>query len=1213
MASVLKKIIIGALAASIAAAPLPSAALNIVDEEIYEQTFEECNIGESLEKAGMKRMDAATGTHDVAADSLNSANKCGRYIKRTSGEMFLVQNLPKMLEGTVTISLDFFTESEAYQSIAVWGMLETGGSKTLTGVSISGFQARAEGNTAPLYRDAWNNIVITVDTENDIYSAWVNGAQLADSAKLPLAARNVSFFRMNMQANDAAMYFDNIRVSRTWKPLNYDNSPEKSGENGDEPIIPENGEYRVSDFGAIPDDDADDSDAVNKAVAAAMKAGGGKVIFDKGRYIFKKTVSDSRYVIAANGSKNLSLIGNDTEMYVCDPFSGVFDIRSSNGASISGFTVKYETAPWVQGTIEETDEENGTFLLRTMEGYSIFDDSRFSDPSKPWGVAMQNDNPYMMRRDVVDHFKFKKVEKKADSLYEIALEQPELVKRGTLAKNDKIIYTNRSLGVGPSIAAHGAGSVTVKNVTVHESADCIFVGAYLRGQTTIENVNAVIDSDRWIASNADGFHIQGARGPVYIKNCSLSGLLDDCVNLYQYPGLMTGKTSDKAFTIRQPQANLPQEGETIIVYSPTDFSERGRAKVKTVEKISTVEAKITLESDIKNVSVGEDVPSADTFTIADCAAPGTVISGNSFEYCRRFGCLIKSRDTLIENNSFSNLGGDAVNFTGSMAKTGVEGPFAENIIIRNNKIDNAAYRNSERRGGKTEKGAAIAIPASLGAMRPVRNITIENNTFTNLPQYAISANGANGLSIVGNKITCNADDEVITADSGDIFIRECDNVTVTGNVISDLRPSAKTAVYIDSTVDTITAENNSITLSEDAKEFEFASGITKFDIAVKRNTPTIDGDLSDWEGITPFEVSDSSAAFLFPNYMPEDLSYEGRYSWDDDNFYIAVKATDNVHNPAKEADGAIAWQFDSVQAAFDSERIGQVGAKGYTGIVISQNCTARRSSTVQGLSGGEVKNVLCVCKRNEEEKTTIYEIAVPWSEVMPKGFTAENRKYIGVSMLLNDNDGNDRKGYLEYYSGIGNGKKPEEYATAILVNSYDEANISMSFNDIGTHWAKSVIEKMAFYGIVKGVGDDMFAPERSVSLAEFISMLVRIKKPQPAGYSGSLSDVSETDWFADDVQTAIDNGYVDGGFIGGGAINPNKQITRGEAAALIAKAEGLAKTGSSSVVAPKPWQKYYAEACIDNGIIKGYGDGDYRLGNSLTRAEAAKLLSEILK
>ena len=53
MASVLKKIIIGALAASIAAAPLPSAALNIVDEEIYEQTFEECNIGESLEKAGL--------------------------------------------------------------------------------------------------------------------------------------------------------------------------------------------------------------------------------------------------------------------------------------------------------------------------------------------------------------------------------------------------------------------------------------------------------------------------------------------------------------------------------------------------------------------------------------------------------------------------------------------------------------------------------------------------------------------------------------------------------------------------------------------------------------------------------------------------------------------------------------------------------------------------------------------------------------------------------------------------------------------------------------------------------------------------------------------------------------------------------------------------------------------------------------------------------
>lgn len=1211
----MKKLLLAILVFAISISATETFALNIAEEEIYEQDFEQCHTGSSLENLNMKRMDAATGIYDVVKDKLIDGNQCGRYIKQTDGEMFLVQYIPKKLEGTVTVQIDYYTEAEEYGTIGVWGTTHEGASKTIASVSISAFTLRTGGNaaSASLYKDAWNQIVIKIDTEEDIYSVWLNGAIVAESLPLTLPAKNVTFFRMNLQAIDKPFYFDNIVVSRTWEPLNaIEETNPVEAENME---FPEDGQLRVSDFGAIANDEEDDSDAVNRAVATAKRLGNGcKVIFDPGRYIFEKTVSGSRYIIDANGANNIELLGDNTEIYVCDPFSGVFDVRSTSNVRLEGFTVKYKIPPWVQGTIENANTEDGTFLLRVMEGYTVFDDSRYTDPTKPWGVAMQNDQPYMMRTDVADHFKFSKIEKVDDLLYRITPEMPEYVKRGTLKDGDKIIYTNRSLGVGPTIAGHDSADLTAKNITVHESADCLFVGTYLEGITTLENIKAEIDGDRWIVSNADGFHIQGSRGPVYIRDCSVEGLLDDCINIYQYAGIITEKTSDSSYQIKHTSpSSIPRVGETIIVYDPVTYLEKGRAEIQSIETISTTEAKIVLTSDILDVNAGSAAPEADTFTVADLRAPGTEITGNVFSKSRRFGFLVKSCDTLIENNVFKDMGDAAIHFRAHMSGPGIEGPFAENIIIRNNTFDNVAYRDSARRGGKTDKGACIVLPSTAGKYRPVKNITIDQNTFINLPQYAISASGVDGLTITGNKITASAAEKVIASDAGDIFVTESDNITITDNEIADMRDKVENSIYIDSTGNHVLIENNSIALSGSANEVEVDSGILKPDITIKKHTPVIDGDLDDWENISGFTVDGIESAFLFSNYTPEDLSYEGKYSWDEDCFYVALKVTDDIHNPASIENTATAWQYDSVQIAFDSERVKGIGVNGYTGLVLSEKCAAWRSSTVAGISNGEASDIRCTVKRDEGKQITYYEIAVPWNSVMPDGFMAENRKYIGVSMLINDSDGTGRKGYLEYFSGIGSAKNPEEYATALLIEKDEDATINFEFSDVKNHWAKNQISKMAFRGIINGVGDNKFEPEKAITFAEFASMLVRCKELEIVEYADIFSDVKSSDWFADALQTAANHGFIDGGFVNNGNIEPNKNITRADAASLIAKALHLERKTKESYLAEDIvyWQRYYMDCCIDAGIFSGYEDGTYRVNNLLTRAEAATILNII--
>lgn len=79
--------------------------------------------------------------------------------------------------------------------------------------------------------------------------------------------------------------------------------------------------FRVRDYGAIPDDGRDDIDGIQRTVDAAALAGGGKVIFERGRYDFDvETVGEYVHV----SSSNIYLMGwgeesGGTEIYDHQP------------------------------------------------------------------------------------------------------------------------------------------------------------------------------------------------------------------------------------------------------------------------------------------------------------------------------------------------------------------------------------------------------------------------------------------------------------------------------------------------------------------------------------------------------------------------------------------------------------------------------------------------------------------------------------------------------------------------------------------------------------------------------------------------------------------------------------------------------------------------------------------------------------------------------
>jgi len=103
------------------------------------------------------------------------------------------------------------------------------------------------------------------------------------------------------------------------------------------------------------------------------------------------------------------------------------------------------------------------------------------------------------------------------------------------------------------------------------------------------------------------------------------------------------------------------------------------------------------------------------------------------------------------------------------------------------------------------------------------------------------------------------------------------------------------------------------------------------------------------------------------------------------------------------------------------------------------------------------------------------------------------------------------------------------------------------FSDISGHWAKDTIERMANLGIVKGVGNGMFLPDREIKRSEFIVALhkaaeIKINYFKVPDINEFFDDVKNEDWYASTLYDLASLNIVDDRE----KFRPNDLITREE-------------------------------------------------------------------
>ena len=170
-----------------------------------------------------------------------------------------------------------------------------------------------------------------------------------------------------------------------------------------------------------------------------------------------------------------------------------------------------------------------------------------------------------------------------------------------------------------------------------------------------------------------------------------------------------------------------------------------------------------------------------------------------------------------------------------------------------------------------------------------------------------------------------------------------------------------------------------------------------------------------------------------------------------------------------------------------------------------------------------------------------------------------------------------------------------------------------SFSDTKDHWAEQSIETAVARGIIKGYTDGRFRPDAKVSRAEFVSMLNRALGNTSTG-TMDFDDISGSAWYYYDVAKAVTAGYVDG--FNDGTFRPDHLITRQEAAVMLSRvlpthgySTNLSRFSDYRTIAD--WAEEAISSVSGKGYLSGYTDGKVHPLDALTRAQAAKIISEI--
>jgi len=471
-------------------------------------------------------------------------------------------------------------------------------------------------------------------------------------------------------------------------------------------------------------DDPDAGEENTKKINAWIESAGDNALLQ----LDKKTyyVAGSVRINGKNGfmlkGKNTVLINTDYDPVETQEGSGrILDVYQSRNITVEGLTLNYYKQVQVTGVIEKI--EKGFIYFRAYREFLEGD-----------RLPLQG-GEYIYAANVID----------ADGT-----PGEEVYINGSCkleaVEDDLFRYNNTTIGeTGDKICLrfYNAGALGVvsdtetfmmRDITVRSNHG---LGIYIGGDSKdfcFENMTfrAEKKSQALYSTNVDCFHFgNGLRGKLIVRNSTFDGLGDDVLNIHSAMA-STLDPADNSFAPArsnsgdQLDASWSKVGDTIAFYDRT-LAEIGRATVT-----DSQDGRVTVDSLPDGVT-------KDTFAQNVSLAPFTVVKNCTVSHGRARAFLLQTRNAILEGNTISDMRLAAILIAPDFYSWGEAG-YADNILIRNNKISNVCKDETcSKFGAVLIAGCHDLSDYPARTVVPHKNISVVGNTFTDIKAAAIYA------------------------------------------------------------------------------------------------------------------------------------------------------------------------------------------------------------------------------------------------------------------------------------------------------------------------------------------------------------------------------------------------------------------------------------------------------------------------------------------
>ncbi len=611
----------------------------------------------------------------------------------------------------------------------------------------------------------------------------------------------------------------------------------------------------AAEYGVKADDGKDDAAALQRAFAAAAEKDedATKVVrLPKGRIdvIEGGNGIDNGYGLVLKGLKNVVVDGGGADiMFSCFLGMSGFYIKDCENIQFNNFTVDYTNLPYMMGKITSFDSASRTIEVRINEGYPVDTNAPVIqyveyDPISKTPRAPGN---YLYINETGRSIEESEYIRNEDGSYTVRLKATSDV-----MLEEAMVNTPVALGVTFYVAqtfmTEDCKNVRFETVTVYSSWG-MTMRAYNNENLYFNRFSVICKpgTDRLFTASADILHLKNTSGEIKITNCMLENSHDDAVNIGGHMLQVYAVDAAKGEVSAAYASGMwgtfrPEVGEKFELSDASDLNAVATLTVKSVRYngdnyVLTFEETALPKTDEKYVDIAGITTDSRLSSVTK--APKVEISNNVIRNKRNRGILIQSRDVTVENNLFSNivhgaimLIADDVQFHESLSP--------KNVVIRNNKF--------LRNGIATQYGDIDAFVWTPTGSEPgaVSDIEIKNNFFGESYNAAISLRRCTDFNIEGNTFYRPAIDNAVVESNTALYVDNSDGIVVKNNRCAADADTDFKSVNVNGQLSStaLTLENNEGMELDESAVIESLALTRQADGAI-----TVDGDLSDWEGI----------------------------------------------------------------------------------------------------------------------------------------------------------------------------------------------------------------------------------------------------------------------------------------------------------------------------------------------------------------------------